>query len=288
MDSNKSINSIKEIMKLKEISRKIRKKTIKLAYVSEYAHPGPSLSITDILTVLYYQFLNINPKEPQWLLRDRLVLSKGHGCLSLYAILSDLGFYPEEDSFKLRKLDSIVQGHPDMKRTPGIDFTTGSLGNGISAALGIAISLKVSKLSSRVYAIIGDGEMNEGIVWEAASFASCRNLDNLTVIVDNNNFQGSGCVKDINCFEPIDLKWEAFGWNTIVTNGHDIRKLIDSINKAISLKGKPTVIIAHTIKGRGISFMENNNMWHQHTLTIEQYQRCIKELSEISEGDSNE
>jgi len=251
---------------------------VTLAYISEYAHPGPSLSITDILVALYYHQLNINPKNSEDIARDRVVLSKGHGCLSLYAILADLGYYSKDENLKLRKIDSIVQGHPNMKRTPGIDFTSGSLGNGLGAAVGISLSLKIDQINSNIYCILGDGETQEGLVWEAASIASHLKLDNLIAIIDKNNFQSTGSLKDINNMEPLKAKWEAFGWKVLEIDGHNFQEILDSFETASSFKDTPTAIIAETVKGKGISFMENNNMWHQHGLTKEQ---CEKALSEI-------
>jgi len=267
------------IFKLEKLAKKIRKETIELAFQAEYAHPGPSLSITDLLIALYYSELNIGPKKPNWKERDRFVLSKGHGCLSLYTILADLGFYPAKENLKLRKLDSLVQGHPDMRKTPGIDFTTGSLGNGIGAATGMAISLKIDKCQSRVFVILGDGEIQEGIVWEAASIASHLKLDNLIAIIDNNNFQSSGPIEEINNIYPIKDKWEAFGWKVIEIDGHNFREILSAFKLATSTLLKPIAIIAHTVKGKGISFMENDNSWHQRGLSKEQYEKAMEELS---------
>lgn len=267
------------IFKLENLARKIRKETVKLAFQAEYAHPGPSLSITDILVALYYSELNIDPKKPNWEKRDRFILSKGHGCLSLYAILVDLGFYPAKENLKLRKLNSLIQGHPDMRRTCGIDFTTGSLGNGIGAAVGMAIGLKMDSLESRVFTILGDGELQEGIVWEAASIASHLKLNNLIVIVDNNGFQSSGLVKEINNIYPIRDRWEAFGWNVLEIEGHNFEEILDAFKASASFKYIPTVIIAKTVKGKGVSFMENNNSWHQRGLTEEQCKKAMEELS---------
>ncbi len=267
------------IYKLENLARKIRKETVKLAFQAEYAHPGPSLSITDILVALYYSELNIDPKKPNWEKRDRFILSKGHGCLSLYAILVDLGFYPAKENLKLRKLNSLVQGHPDMKRTCGIDFTTGSLGNGIGAAVGMAIGLKMDSFESRVFTILGDGELQEGIVWEAASIASHLKLNNIIAIVDNNGFQSSGLVKEINNIYPIRDRWEAFGWNVLEIDGHNFEEILDAFKASASFKYIPTVIIAKTVKGKGVSFMENNNSWHQRGLTEEQCKKAMEELS---------
>jgi transketolase len=272
---------------LKNISSKIRQETIKLAYEAEYAHPGPSLSVTDLLVALYYSELNINSNKPNWEERDRFILSKGHGCLSLYAILADLNFYSKRENLKLRKLNSLIQGHPDMRKTPGIDFTTGSLGNGIGAAVGIAISFKMDRKQSRIFTILGDGENQEGVVWEAASIASHFKLDNLIVIIDNNNFQSSGPIEEISNIYPIRNKWEAFGWKVIEIDGHNFKEILLAFKIATSTISKPITIIAHTIKGKGISFMENDNSWHQRQLTKEQYQLALNELSSYKESEKN-
>jgi transketolase len=272
---------------LKNISSKIRQETIKLAYEAEYAHPGHSLSVTDLLVALYYSELNINSNKPNWEERDRFILSKGHGCLSLYAILADLNFYSKRENLKLRKLNSLIQGHPDMRKTPGIDFTTGSLGNGIGAAVGIAISFKMDRKQSRIFTILGDGENQEGVVWEAASIASHFKLDNLIVIIDNNNFQSSGPIEEISNIYPIRNKWEAFGWKVIEIDGHNFKEILLAFKIATSTISKPITIIAHTIKGKGISFMENDNSWHQRQLTKEQYQLALNELSSYKESEKN-
>jgi transketolase len=263
---------------LQNLSKKIRKETIKMAHEIA-AHPGPSLSITDLLVALYYSELNINPNEPDWNDRDRFILSKGHGCLSLYAILADLGFYSTKENKKLRRLDSLIQGHPDMRKTPGIDFTTGSLGNGFGAAVGVALSLKIDKKKSRVFTILGDGEIQEGIIWEAASLASRMKLDNLIAIIDNNNFQSSGPISKISDMNPINKKWESFGWNVIEIDGHNFDEILQSFKSINSVKAIPTVIIAHTIKGKGVSFMEKDNSWHKRQLSDEQYEQALKEIS---------
>lgn len=269
------INSIKE---LEQKAREIRYKTVCLAYKARKAHSGPSLSTTDILVALYYHKMNIDPKNPQWVERDRFILSKGHGCVSLYVILSELGYYPAKENLKLRKLDGLVQGHPDMKKTPGIDFTTGSLGNGIGAAVGIAIATKIDKLKSKVYVLLGDGEIQEGIVWEAAVAAKHYKLDNLIAIVDNNNFQSSGMLTDVCDIYPLKEKWQSFGWKVLEINGHNFNEILPALELA-DWSDKPCVIIARTIKGKGVSFMENNNAWHQKEYTIEEYEQACKELS---------
>jgi len=272
------IERINSIKKLEQKAREIRFKTVCLAYKARKAHSGPSLSITDILVALYYHKMNIDPKNPQWVERDRFILSKGHGCVSLYVILSEVGYYPAKENLKLRKLDGLVQGHPDMKKTPGIDFTTGSLGNGIGAAVGIAIAIKIDKLKSKVYVLLGDGEMQEGIVWEAAAAAKHYKLDNLIAIVDNNNFQSSGMLTDVCDIYPLKEKWQSFGWKVLEINGHNFNEILPALELAERCD-KPCVIIARTIKGKGVSFMENNNAWHQKEYTIEEYEQACKELS---------
>jgi len=266
------------IKKLEEKAKEIRYKTVCLAYKAGKAHTGPSLSTTDILVALYYYKMNINPKNPKWVERDKFILSKGHGCVSLYVILAELGYYPAEDNLKLRKVDGIVQGHPDMTKTPGIEFTTGSLGNGIGAAVGMAIAAKIDKLKSKVYVLLGDGEIQEGIVWEAVASAKHYKLDNLIAIVDNNNFQSCGALPDICDFYPFREKWQSFGWNVIEIDGHDFNEILPALDLAERSKN-PCVIIAKTIKGKGVSFMENNNAWHQKTYTKEEYEQACLELS---------
>jgi len=279
----KILISDKLIRKLEQKSREIRYKTIKTCFEigSSYkAHPGPALSIVDILVVLYYEIMGIDPKNPHWGKRDRLILSKGHACPSLYCILADLGFFSEEKLSTLRHIGSILQGHPDMRKTPGIDMTSGSLGNGLSAGVGMAFAAKLSNLNYTVFVIIGDGELNEGIIWEAAESASKYKLDNLVAIIDVNKWQSSGSTEEIM---PIggdtSLKWKSFGWDVIHIDGHSIQQLIFALHLFKSKHHNlPKVILAETLKGKGVSFMENNNSWHQKAITDEQFKIAKKEL----------
>ena len=242
-------------------------------------HIGPALSYTDILVSLYYHIMKVNPKEPRWMDRDRFVLSKGHGCISLYAVLADLGFFSKDFMGKVRHIGSILQGHPDMKKTPGIDMTTGSLGNGLGAGVGMALSAKFDKRDSTVFVMIGDGELNEGVIWEACETASKYGLDNLIAVIDKNNLQSSGCCEDIMPFSDLDLKWKSFGWDTAEMDGHNIQQILHTIGLLKERKnGKPKVIIAHTVKGKGVSFMENDNNWHQRPITEDEMKKAIKEI----------
>lgn len=271
------ITNIKELEKL---ANEIRIQIINQVYNANSGHPGGSLSSTDILTVLYFNQMNINEKEPQSPLRDRFVLSKGHCVPALYATLAKRGFIKEEELTKFRKIDGLLQGHPDKNKVPGIDMSTGSLGQGLSVANGMAISSKMNHEGYRVYCLLGDGEIEEGQVWEAAMTASKYKLDNLCVVVDSNNLQIDGTVEEVKGLDNIEGKFKNFGFNTIVVNGHDMQQLIDSFETAKLAKGKPTVIIAKTVKGKGVSFMEGKAEWHGKSPNEEQYKQAIKELKE--------
>ena len=271
------ITNIKELEKL---ANEIRIQKINQVYNANSGHPGGSLSSTDILTVLYFNQMNINEKEPQSPLRDRFVLSKGHCVPALYATLAKRGFIKEEELTKFRKIDGLLQGHPDKNKVPGIDMSTGSLGQGLSVANGMAISSKMNHEGYRVYCLLGDGEIEEGQVWEAAMTASKYKLDNLCVVVDSNNLQIDGTVEEVKGLDNIEGKFKNFGFNTIIVNGHDMQQLIDSFETAKLTKGKPTAIIAKTVKGKGISFMEGKTEWHGKAPNKEQYEQAIKELKE--------
>ena len=271
------ITNIKELEKL---ANEIRIQIINQVYNANSGHPGGSLSSTDILTVLYFNQMNINEKEPQSPLRDRFVLSKGHCVPALYATLVKRGFIKEEELTKFRKIDGLLQGHPDKNKVPGIDMSTGSLGQGLSVANGMAISSKMNHEGYRVYCLLGDGEIEEGQVWEAAMTASKYKLDNLCVVVDSNNLQIDGTVEEVKGLDNIEGKFKNFGFNTIVVNGHDMQQLIDSFETAKLTKGKPTAIIAKTVKGKGVSFMEGKAEWHGKAPNEEQYKQAIKELKE--------
>ena len=239
---------VTDIEELKQIANNVRKDIIEETYNAKSGHPGGSLSVADILTVLYFNQMNVNEKEPNAKTRDRLVLSKGHVAPALYAVLAEKGYFEKDELKKLRKIDGMLQGHPDMQKTPGIDMSTGSLGQGISAAVGMALAGKLDKKSYRVYALLGDGELEEGQVWEAAMSAAHYKLDNLTAFVDNNGLQIDGNIEDVMNPGPIDKKFEAFGWNVLKINGHNYDEIIDAIDKAKNTKGQPTVIVCDTVK----------------------------------------
>ena len=241
-------------------------------------HPGGSLSIADILTYLYFEHMNVDPKNPKDENRDRFVLSKGHTAPALYAVLANKGFFPVSELKNLRKPGSMLQGHPSMNRTPGIDMSTGSLGQGISTAVGMALAGKIDKKDYRVYTVLGDGEIEEGQVWEAAMFAAAKGLDNLCAVVDNNNLQIDGSVAEVNSPYPIPEKFRAFGWNVIEIYGHSFDEIDAAFNAAQEFKGKPTVIVAKTVKGKNVSFMEDQCSWHGTAPNAEQYEQAMSEL----------
>ena len=241
-------------------------------------HPGGSLSAADIYTYLYYKEMNVDPANPKWADRDRFVLSKGHCCPSLYATLALKGYFDWDELTRLRHVGAMLQGHPDMKGTPGIDMSSGSLGQGVSAACGMALAGKMDNKSYRVYTLLGDGECEEGQVWEAAMFAAHKNLDNICFIVDCNGLQIDGTVEEIGGIEPLDEKFKAFGFNVIKVNGHDFDQLESAFENAKSTKGKPSVIIASTVKGKDVSFMENQVGWHGTAPNKEQYEIAMGEL----------
>ncbi len=263
---------------------KARKHALTGIYNAQSGHPGGSLSICDILSVLYFEVMNVDPKNPKMEDRDRFVLSKGHCAPALYATLAEKGFFPVEDVHTLRRTDSYIQGHPDMKGIPGVDMSTGSLGQGISAANGMALAGKLSDKDYRVYTILGDGELEEGQVWEAAMFAAHYKLDNLTAFVDYNGLQIDGKITDVMNSEPIDDKFRAFGWNVIVIDAHNYDAILDAVNEAKETKGKPTMILAKSVKGKGVSFMEGSAAWHGAAPNQEQFEQAIKELDATIKG----
>ena len=268
----------KRITELKLIAANVRKHALTGVYNAASGHPGGSLSISDVLTLLYFEVMNVNPKDAKNPDRDRFVLSKGHCAPALYGVLAEKGFFPKEDIATLRKTGSYLQGHPDMKGIPGVDMSSGSLGQGISAANGMALAGKIDNKDYRVYTILGDGELQEGQVWEAAMYAAHYKLDNLTAFVDFNGLQIDGNVADVMSPLPIDGKFSAFGWNVIVCDGHDFNALLDAINEAKATKGKPTVVVMKTVKGKGVSYMENNAGWHGNAPNEEQYNQAIEEI----------
>ena len=259
---------------------KVRMGVVEGTFCAQSGHPGGSLSITDILTYLYFVEMNVNPKEPQWEDRDRFVLSKGHTAPALYSVLALRSFFPFDEIKTLRKSNSMLQGHPSMRMTPGIDMSTGSLGQGISAAVGMALGAKISKKDYRVYTALGDGEIQEGQVWEAAMFASAKKLDNLVAIIDNNNLQIDGTLEEVNSPYPIPEKFESFGCNVINIDGHNFDDIDFAFKKAKESKGKPTAIICKSVKGKGVSFMENNASWHGKATNEEEYNQAMNELKQ--------
>lgn len=263
---------------LKILATKIRKHAIEGVYSAASGHPGGSLSISDLLALLYFEVMNVDPKNPKDENRDRFVLSKGHCAPALYGALAERGFFPTEDIKTLRQIDSYLQGHPDMKGVPGVDMSTGSLGQGISAANGMALAGKMDKRNYHVYTVLGDGELEEGQVWEAAMFASHYKLDNLTAFVDFNGLQIDGKITDVMSPCPIDEKFKAFGWDVRVVDGHDLDALRQNIKEAAATVGKPSVIIMKTTKGKGVSFMENVASWHGSAPNEEQYKQAMAEL----------
>ncbi len=272
---------IKDIEELKKIAKQIRVDIIEQVYGAKSGHPGGSLSCADILTVLYFNQMNINEKEPRDLLRDRFILSKGHCSPALYACLAQRGFFDKEELKQYRKTDSILQGHPDMTKVPGVDMTTGSLGQGLSVANGIALASKLNHDGYRVYCLLGDGEIEEGQIWEAAMTASKYHLDNLCAILDYNHLQIDGTIEEVKGLDNIEGKFKSFGFHTIVVDGHNIEQLIDAFETAKMTKGKPTIIIAKTIKGKGVSFMENKAEWHGKAPSDEEYEKAITMLDTL-------
>ena len=271
-------------LELKKIANEVRKGIITSVHSAKAGHPGGSLSAADIYTYLYFVEMNVDPKEPKKADRDRFVLSKGHTAPGYYATLAQRGFFPVEDLVTLRHVGSYLQGHPCMQHIPGVDMSSGSLGQGISAAVGMAISAKLSNDDYRVYTLLGDGEIQEGQVWEAAMLAGHRKLDNLVVIVDNNGLQIDGNIADVNSPYPIDKKFEAFNFHVINIDGHDYDQIEAAFKEARETKGQPTAIIAKTIKGKDVSFMENQASWHGVAPNDDQYAQAMKDLEEVGEA----
>jgi len=274
------MQKITDISELKEMARKIRVDVIKMTHAAGSGHPGGSLSSAEIFTVLYFNIMNHRPEEPEWEDRDVFVLSKGHVCPGLYSAMARSGYFPVEELMTLRKLGSRLQGHPHMCALPGLEASTGSLGQGLSIAVGCALGIKLSKKDSRVYCLMGDGEIEEGQIWEAAMSATHYKVDNLCGIVDRNRLQIDGFCKDVMNYEPLEDKWKSFGWNVITVDGHDIPALIKAFEEAKTIKEKPTVIITDTIKGKGVSFMENVAVWHGQAPNDEEMKRALNDLGE--------
>ena len=271
-------------LELMKMANEVRKDALTGVFHAKAGHPGGSLSAADIFTYLLFEEMNIDPENPKKADRDRFVLSKGHTAPGYYAALAHRGFFPVEDMKTLRKIGSYLQGHPDMKNIPGVDMSSGSLGQGISAAVGMAIAAKKAGDDYRVYTVLGDGEIQEGQVWEAAMLAGHRNLDNLVVIVDNNNLQIDGTIEEVNSPYPIDKKFEAFKFHVINIDGHDFEQIAAAFAEAKATKGQPTAIIAKTVKGKGVSFMEDKASWHGVAPNAEQYAAAMEELEKAGEA----
>ncbi|MFH1641235.1 MAG: transketolase [Candidatus Omnitrophota bacterium] len=266
-----------KIKELEQKAKQIRRLIIQMLAKAGSGHPGGSLSAADLVTALFFEVLRHKPKEPGWVSRDRFHMSKGHCCPLWYAVLAESGYFSKEKLLTLRELGSMLQGHPD-RRTPGVEVASGSLGQGLSVALGMSLNAKIDKKDYRVYVLLGDGETQEGNIWEAAMAASHYKCDNLCAILDYNGFQIDGKIKDIMGLEPIPAKWQAFGWHAIEINGHDMKEILSAYQEAERIKGKPTIIIAHTIKGKGVSFMENVVDFHGRAPTKEEAEIAFKEL----------
>jgi transketolase len=266
-----------KIKELQEKAKEVRRLIIQMLAQAGSGHPGGSLSAADLITTLFFAVLRNNPKEPDWKYRDRFHMSKGHCCPLWYAVLAELGYFPKEKLLTLRQLGSMLQGHPD-RRTPGVEVASGSLGQGLSVALGMSLAAKIDNQNYRVYVLLGDGEIQEGNIWEAAMAVSHYKCDNLCAILDYNGFQIDGATKDIMNLEPMAAKWQAFGWHTIEIDGHNMEQILAAYEEAKTIQGKPTVIIAHTIKGKGVSFMENVVDFHGRAPTREEAEKALKEL----------
>ena len=265
---------------LKRLALTIRKDIVRMTTAAGSGHPSTSLSAVEIMTALFFNVLRHDPSNPNWPERDRFILSKGHGAPVLYSVMARSGYFPPEQLMTLRKLDSPLQGHPERQRVGGVEASTGSLGQGLSIGIGMALAAGVDHKNYRVYVLTGDGEIDEGQVWEAAMFAAHHKIDNLTAIVDRNGQQQDGWVKDILNTEPLIEKWRSFGWHVIDINGHDLQQVLKAFEESRAIKGQPTVIIARTVKGKGVSILENNTNFHGIPLTPEQMEQALKELEQ--------
>ena len=270
------------VPELEQMARQIRRDIIEMIYTAKAGHPGGSLSAADCVTALYFRIMRIDPTRPTWEDRDRFILSKGHACPVWYAALANRGYFDRAHLKTLRQLNSILQGHADMKKTPGVDMTVGSLGQGFSAGVGMALAARYLNKDFHVWVLIGDGEMQEGAVWEAAMACAKWKLDNLTVILDKNGLQNDTFVNLVMPIEPVADKWRAFGWRVIEINGHDMAQIVDALEDARTRRGIPTIIIANTVKGKGVSFMENQPDWHGKAPNEEQYRQAMKELGGVA------
>ncbi|MDD5642652.1 MAG: transketolase [Syntrophales bacterium] len=273
-----SYQEIPDISQLQEIARQVRLDIVEMLFKAGSGHLGGSLSATEIMVALFYGRMRFNPQDPCWLQRDRFVLSKGHAAPVYYAILSRLGYFPREELLTLRQFGSSLQGHPDSACTPGVEVPTGSLGQGLSIANGMALAARLNRGGTKVYALLGDGEVQEGQIWEAAMSAAHYRLDNLTAILDRNRLQIDGHTADVMSIEPIAAKWQAFGWHTVEVDGHSFSELLTTLQETDSVKDRPSMIIAHTVKGKGVSIFENQAKYHGVAPTKEEYEQALKEL----------
>jgi len=270
--------------KLNKLAKDIRLTVLEMIYKAGSGHPGGSLSAVEIIMTLYFDKMKLDPKNPQWEDRDRFVASKGHCAPTLYTVLADKGFFSKSELYTLRRINSILQGHPDMLKTPGVDVSTGSLGHGLSVGIGMALGGRLSKKDFYVYVLVGCGELNEGQVWEAAMAAVKYQLDHLIAIIDYNCYQLDGSMEDIMPLGDVVAKWRSFGWNVLEINGHKSEEISDAIDEAKKVKGRPTVIVAHTVKGKGVSFMENTHLWHGKKISEDDHEKAVSELRETSHG----
>lgn len=269
-----------DVTVLRKTAARLRLDVMEMVCEVKDGHPGPAFSIAEIITTLYFGgVLNVDPENPRWEERDRFVLSKGHACAILYAALARRGFFPVDELMSFRKIDSRIQGHPLMYKTPGNDATTGSLGNGFATALGMAKGLMIRGIDARVYAVVGDGEMNEGIVWEAIMASANLKLSNLTVFLDNNRWQSGGSVKNVSGLDDLKGKIEAFGWNVLSIDGHEIGAILDAVETSRRSTGPPTMIVASTVKGKGLPYMEDDNSWHKRVPNDEEMANAVERLS---------
>lgn len=269
----------KLVSQLEKRALVIRKNIIKMIEKSGQGHIGPALSIADLITALYFNVLRVNPKDPHWEERDRFILSKGHSCAALYAALAEAGFFPENTLDTFMQLDTNLAGHPDMRRVPGVEMSTGSLGHGLPVGIGIALSMRLDNRNCRIFVLMGDGENQEGSVWESAMAAAHYKLENLVAIVDRNRLEIDGSTESVMGLEPLREKWKSFGWQVKEIDGHNIEEIVEALKAVPILKGKPSVIIAHTIKGKGVSFMENKIEWHYRPLSKEEAEQALQELN---------
>jgi transketolase len=283
LDQKLVVDTKLSVPELEQMAQQVRRDIIDMIFTANAGHPGGSLSATDILTALYFRMMCIDSKNPTWEDRDRFILSKGHACPVWYATLANRGFYDRAHLKTLRKLNSILQGHADMKKTPGVDMTVGSLGQGFSAGVGMALAARYLKKDFHVWVMIGDGEMQEGAIWETAMSGAKWKLDNLTAILDKNGLQNDTFVEEVMPIEPVADKWRAFGWNVIEIDGHNMTQIVSALECALTIKGIPTIVIANTVKGKGVSFMENQPEWHGKAPNAEQYRQAMQELGGVAQ-----